>query len=177
MTIWDLINSHPNAFEWHFWIIIGIVVLIITFLNLESFSFKDLKMTFKTKEKDEVGFRLVKKIFFKKKIFNLPQEDFNYFFEHGLYEHINLTPYDFRHIHGIIKFNDEDGKVFRERGLMDDTSDGPGSSIKNIEKWSVNWNRQDYWDIDFREIDKIIKKYRKMVSRNEKYIQKKSQKE
>lgn len=174
MTIWDLINSHSLAFELHFWFIFLFIVLFIVFSNLEFFSFKDLKMTFnRTKEKDEVGFKLVNKIFFKKKIFNLPQEDFNYFFEEGLYEHIYLTPHDFKQLHGIIRFNKENGTVFRDGGLMDDTSYGPGNSIINIEKWSVNWNRQDFWDIDFREIDKIVKKYRKMVSRYEKSIQRK----
>ena len=75
----------------------------------------------------------------RKRLKSLPPDIFAYFCENELWQHIYLTPYDY--------------KVFL---LMMSPEE-----IDNRSSWLQNWNNQDWLDIDFKQIVKLVKKYRK----------------
>lgn len=92
---------------------------------------------------------------FKRGLKSLPQDVFEYFCNSFIWRHMFLTPHDL--------------SVFEK--MMSD------EEFNNREKWFTNWNRQDFWDIDFRLIQKLVNQNKKDVKNLEKQIERDLKKE
>lgn len=85
---------------------------------------------------------------FKKGLKSLPQDVFKYFCNSFIWQHMFLTPHDL--------------SVFEK--MMSD------EEFNNRGKWFTNWNRQDFWDIDFRLIQKLVNQNKKDMEKLEKQL-------
>lgn len=153
--IWFVGENFGNTPIITFYLIIA--VLLIWFfrkIGLKNFSVKD-KFNFEFEELSADGpkpknnsndskpkslFKNLKDfICSRKRLKSLPSDIFAYFCENELWQHIYLTPHDY--------------KVFSKMMSSDE--------IANRSSWLQNWNNQDWLDIDFKQIVKFVKKYRK----------------
>lgn len=125
-------------------LIIGFTWVLKKFFRLSEFSVSKDGVNIRFLESNEKspsieGSNKIKFKPFKRGLKSLPQDVFNYFCNNNLWQHIFLTPYDL--------------SVFEK--MMSD------EEFKNREKWFENWNNQDFWDIDFRVIQKLVNQNKK----------------
>ena len=136
-------------------LIIGFIWVLKKFFRLSEFSVskEGFSMRFLESNEESPSIEGTKAKFkpFKRGLKSLPQDIFNYFCNNNLWQHIFLTPHDL--------------SVFEK---MMSTGER-----ENREKWFENWNKQDWWDIDFRLIQKLVNQNKKDVKKFEKRLQKK----